>query len=107
MCSPIGDSVTMTTISALDYENRTQYNLTVYVTDGENCSSTPDNGYFIDEVTVCVTVLDENDKPPVFSSDNYTFVINETQVIGSTVGNVSASDLDSDAILTYSINTEL
>ena len=107
MCSSIGDSVTITTISALDYESRTLYDLTIIVTDGENCSSTPDNGYFIDEVTVRVTVLDENDRPPVFSSDNYTFVINETQVIGSTVGNVSASDLDSDAILTYSINTGL
>ena len=107
MCSSIGDSVIITTISALDYESRYQYDLTIFVTDGENCSSTPDSGYFIDDVTVHVTVFDVNDRPPVFSSDNYTFVINETQVIGSTVGNVSATDMDSDAILTYSINTDL
>lgn len=103
----MGDMVTITTISPLDYENRTQYDLTIFVTDGENCSSSPDIGYFNDEINVHVTVLDVNDRPPVFSSDNYTFVIDETQVLGSIVGNVSASDLDSDAILTYSINSDL
>ena len=107
ICSSMGDMVTITTISPLDYENRTQYDLTIFVTDGENCSSSPDMGYFSDEINVHVTVLDVNDRPPVFSSDNYTFVIDETQVVGYTVGNVSASDLDSGAILTYSINSDL
>lgn len=99
--------VTLITISELDYEVRTEYDLTVYVTDGENCSSIADEGYFNDEVRVHVTVLDVNDRPPVFSSDNYTFIINETDIIETIVGSVNASDMDSDAILTYSIDNDL
>ncbi|XP_015749275.1 PREDICTED: protocadherin Fat 4-like, partial [Acropora digitifera] len=43
---------------------------------------------------VIVTVLDDNDHPPVFSLSKYTFYVSEGVSIGSSVGIVSATDGD-------------
>lgn len=43
---------------------------------------------------VIVTVLDDNDHPPVFTRSNYEFQVAENVDIGHLVGTVTASDMD-------------
>ena len=43
---------------------------------------------------VIVTVLDDNDHPPVFTRSNYEFQVAENVDIGHLVGTVTASDKD-------------
>jgi len=52
-----------------------------------------------------ISVTDINDSPPVFLQASYVFHVLETVQIGSTIGQVIATDQDSDfnSILTYSI----
>ena len=45
--------------------------------------------------TVNIEILDVNDNTPTFDSNNFQFMINENQPIGTAIGNVSASDHDS------------
>ena len=55
---------------------------------------------------VIVTVLDDNDHPPVFSSSKYTFYVSEGVSIGSSVGIVSATDGDEgqNAVISFFTN---
>ena len=64
------------------------YNLTVSVSDR---GSPPENG---NKATVLVSVVDVNDKEPVFVINEYTFNINEGLNSGTVVGTVTASDND-------------
>ena len=43
---------------------------------------------------ILVTVLDENDNPPVFSQDTYTAILKENNDIGEYITTVAATDLD-------------
>ncbi|XP_070544624.1 protocadherin Fat 4-like isoform X2 [Ptychodera flava] len=67
--------------------NRTAFNLTVQVTDRDLKTN---NGSAI----ILITVTDINDNEPVFSEDSYSFSVNESATIDSSVGRVSASDID-------------
>ena len=52
-----------------------------------------------------VTITDENDNPPVFSSNQYEFSITERNRIGAPVGTVQATDMDegNNSRISYSI----
>ncbi|CAC5398928.1 unnamed protein product [Mytilus coruscus] len=56
----------------------------VYITDNE----------YTDTAFLNITVLDANDNSPSFLSDEYTFVVINSQSIGSTIGKVDANDND-------------
>ncbi|XP_063416621.1 protocadherin Fat 4-like [Mytilus trossulus] len=56
----------------------------IYITDNE----------YTDTAYLNITVLDVNDNSPTFLSDEYTFVVVNSQSIGSTIGKVYANDND-------------
>ncbi|CAG2252803.1 FAT4 [Mytilus edulis] len=56
----------------------------IYITDNE----------YTDTAYLNITVLDDNDNSPTFRSDEYTFVVVNSQSIGSTIGKVDANDND-------------
>ncbi|KRZ85831.1 Protein dachsous, partial [Trichinella sp. T8] len=83
---------------ALDRESRSQYNLTILVTDSGVSR-------LADSCNLIVTVSDENDNVPKFQSDVYSIDIVEDARPGTTVLKLTADDFDEgrNGILTYSI----
>ena len=51
-------------------------------------------------VNLTIWLLDINDEPPVFTTDNYTFFVNESSLSGQEVGVVTATDADLNGNLT-------
>jgi hypothetical protein len=77
--------------SLLDYESTKSYSLVVQVTDG------------IDQATMNVTinVRDLNDNHPI--AKGFTNAINENSAVGTSVGQVTATDSDVGSLFTYTI----
>ena len=72
----------------LDYERQSDYNLVLHAFDsGRPCYS--------DTVMIIITVLDDNDNPPVFQQEIYTLHILENSTVGTQLLTVLASDEDS------------
>ncbi|KAL8587634.1 hypothetical protein ACOMHN_045323 [Nucella lapillus] len=84
------DSVlgTFTLIGGLDYEARQLYTLQVLARDG---GSPPRSSV----ATVYMNVLDVNDNEPEFDPASYTQLIYENVPVGTTVLNITATDVDS------------
>lgn len=62
-----------------------------------------DNGYPQNQATMTVTVdVIGNRNAPIFTQNSYTFTIDETARLNSSVGNVTATDADKDKVF-YSI----
>ncbi|XP_069780628.1 protocadherin Fat 1a isoform X4 [Narcine bancroftii] len=74
-------------ISALDFETHPAYKLTIRATDSLTGSYS--------EVFVDIVVEDVNDNSPVFAERKYTATLSEASVVGTSVVQVSAADLDS------------
>uniref|UniRef100_A0A3P8YCB2 FAT atypical cadherin 3a n=1 Tax=Esox lucius TaxID=8010 RepID=A0A3P8YCB2_ESOLU len=81
----------------LDAEQRSFYNMTVEVTDGTNSAVTQ----------VYITVLDNNDNPPVFSQPTYDITISEDTPPETEVVQVLASDRDEHHSLTYILHSAI
>ncbi|KRX45986.1 Protein dachsous [Trichinella murrelli] len=83
---------------ALDRESRSQYNLTILVTDSGVSR-------LADSCNLIVTVSDENDNVPKFQNDVYSIDVVEDARPGTTVLKLTADDFDEgrNGILTYSI----
>ncbi|PAA63339.1 hypothetical protein BOX15_Mlig002557g1 [Macrostomum lignano] len=77
----------VTTAKSLDYEDATQYLLTVSVTDGPGLSST---------ATLTINLSDVNDNSPVFTYSTYSVTVDENAGTGSVLlsfaGKVSDAD---------------
>ncbi|XP_067900196.1 protocadherin-10-like isoform X3 [Heterodontus francisci] len=89
---------TLVTHGGIDREKVPEYNITVICTDtGSPPLSTAK--------TIRVLVSDINDNVPRFTQPSFTLHVPENNVIGASIGSVSAFDPDSDqhADLTYSI----
>ncbi|XP_039630274.1 protocadherin alpha-7-like isoform X5 [Polypterus senegalus] len=84
------------TISKLDRETVSQYNITLFAKDFGNPSLSS-------QKTVFVNLLDVNDNHPRFMQDPYVFYIVENNIPGASILAVSAvdSDADENAIVTY------
>ena len=78
----------VTMASELDYENTTDYQLTIVATN-------PDDPNMNDVISVRVKIKDVNDNPPQFASGIVQESIKENSQPGSAVGQVTASDQDS------------
>ncbi|KAL4241078.1 long-chain fatty acid transporter fat1 [Mactra antiquata] len=81
--------------SALDYENRSQYNCIIVATDSKHNINT----------SVTIYVIDVNDNPPVFQN-KYNVSFNETTSVKTDIIQVHAVDGDgttSNSEVTYSI----
>ena len=91
------DAVTgvLTTVSTLDYETQSVYQLTVAATDD----------LFTSHAIITIEVEDINDNPPVFTSSQYSASIPESLSLGSYITQVSAVDADTgtNAAIIYSI----
>ena len=77
----------LATVDTLDRETINQYVVRIHITDavtGEDIN-----------LYVTVNVMDQNDNPPVFSQDRYTFNISEgTYTVAESLGYVMATDVD-------------
>ncbi|KAH8871070.1 Protocadherin Fat 4 [Schistosoma japonicum] len=78
----------ITTMDVFDRELKEKYTLTAIAIDHGNPSLTG-------TAKVQIIINDLNDNEPIFSKSNYTFHIQENQPRSTTVGQVSATDLDS------------
>ncbi|XP_024116845.1 protocadherin Fat 4 isoform X2 [Oryzias melastigma] len=88
----------MTTLVALDREEKTAYQLQVRATDGGGLSSHT-------HAVVTVTVTDTQDNPPVFSQEGYSFVMFENVAPGTVIGTVSATTVDLNSNISYLITS--
>lgn len=90
----------LVTCSFLDYENITQYQLTVRVCDSADVP-------MCDDVPVTVNVIDRNDNPPLFSQPSYSMDIRETDtsMMNTSVIVLETTDADTlaNSITTYII----
>ncbi|XP_044931310.1 protocadherin beta-14 [Mustela putorius furo] len=89
---------TLVSEKALDRETRSEYNITITVTDlGTPRLKTQHN--------LTVTVSDVNDNAPAFSQTTYTLRVRENNSPALHIGSVSATDRDSgaNAQVTYSL----
>ncbi|XP_074068891.1 protocadherin beta-2-like [Macrotis lagotis] len=95
---PVKNFYTLLTEGALDRENRSEYNITITVTD----LGSPRLKI---EYNITVMISDMNDNPPVFSQAAYTLYLRENNSPALHIGNVSANDRDSgtNAKVTYSL----
>lgn len=83
----------------LDYESGTlMYSFTAQATDGGNPSMSS-------RARVIVSVMDENDNPPVFEGSQFSATVSENQPPHTSVIQLSASDADSgsNSDLSYSV----
>ncbi|XP_033127144.1 protocadherin Fat 4-like [Anneissia japonica] len=86
----------VTTTVALDRELRSSYILTVTATDEGNREA-------VAPAIVQISVIDERDSPPIFSQNDYQFVIFENVPVASSIGTVHASTPDLNTDITYTI----
>lgn len=89
---------TLVTERPLDRETRTEYNITITVTD----LGTP---RLKTEHNITVLVSDVNDNAPAFTQSSYTLFVRENNSPGLHIGSVSATDRDAgaNAQVTYSL----
>ncbi|CAI2730595.1 unnamed protein product [Schistosoma spindalis] len=80
----------ITTMDMFDREVKEKYTLTALAVDHGN---PPLSG----TATVQIIINDLNDNEPVFSTNNYTFHLQENQARSTIVGQVNATDIDSSA----------
>ncbi|KAH9523163.1 Protocadherin-11 Y-linked [Bulinus truncatus] len=73
----------------LDRETQSTYNLLIFARDGNTSNA------LTGTLSVTVVVVDVNDNNPIFTQTLFNFSIQETATIGSSVGAISATDLDS------------
>ncbi|KAK4302799.1 hypothetical protein Pmani_025146 [Petrolisthes manimaculis] len=83
------DSGIVTLMKKLDREKVGHYQLRV----GARDLGTPSNTAM---AQLEVTVVDVNDNPPIFTQDNYTVVVQENRLLGSSLMRLLATDADAD-----------
>lgn len=88
---------TIVLLKSLDYETQRLYELHIQASDGK----------FSAGANVSIRVVDYNDNSPEFGQASFSFSVPENVTIGHRVGNVSASDIDSNgnANIHYSISS--
>lgn len=87
--------ITVADVTKLDHETSPSFTLTVTVTDSADPSLSA-------TATVTVNLNDVNEAPK-FGSDAYSFTLAEDVQVGDVIGSVSASDVDANQTLTYSL----
>ncbi|KAL3319747.1 hypothetical protein Ciccas_001584, partial [Cichlidogyrus casuarinus] len=81
------------------------YTVTIRAQDGAPSSFAQRNGLpNVATLTLTVSIIDVNNHPPTFTTNNYAFTISESASIGSTVGKLQATDLDQNTEFLYSLS---
>ena len=89
------DTGQLITSAALNYEEKTSYEVTVTVSDGT----------LEDEITVTINVTNVNEAPTFNDGENTSRFVDENTTIGTPFGRVvEATDPDADDTLTYSLS---
>ena len=96
------DSVTgtVTLVAPLDYEEQSDYNVTVIAGDSGFPQKTTTAVWF-------VSVGNVNELAPVFSSSSYDLKVLESAHVGTVIGTVSAVDPDGCSALTYALANDV
>ena len=81
-------------IKPLDKEAEEQYTIRIEASDGSLTSSA---------FLLNVVVRDVNDNRPAFTTEEFVFTVEEHFDIGELVGSISATDIDDDNRITYSL----
>lgn len=81
----------------IDYETVSNFKLVINAYDG---GSPPLSG----SLEVNIDIIDSNDSPPIFNLSRFSAEVPENSKIGTSVRSVTATDLDSNDVLTYSIS---
>lgn len=84
--------------SNIDYESVQSYSLTLTATDSANNTGT---------TTIIITVINEIDSDPVFSSASFSASVAEDVSPGTSVVRITASDADLGDVVTYALSGEL
>ena len=86
----------------LDYETKSEYNLTVSVSEQSISEVFP-----TDQAEVYIKILDSNDQPPIFQPKTYHRNLPEDVTVGTEVRVVTCSDADegSNAVPKFSITS--
>ncbi|XP_038652269.1 protocadherin-10-like isoform X32 [Scyliorhinus canicula] len=102
LATPFNNYYTLVTQGDIDRENVPEYNITIICTDTGNSPLTTTK-------TIRVLVTDINDNAPRFTQPSFTVHVTENNVIGVSIGSVSAFDPDSNqnAELSYSLLNSL
>ncbi|KAL8622280.1 hypothetical protein ACOMHN_043803 [Nucella lapillus] len=89
----------LTVNAQLDYETVSSYTLIIRATDG---------GGRTGEMTVRITILDQNDNSPIFNTSKYEVRIAENVTVGTSITQVEATDVDSgpNGRIQYSIDSK-
>ena len=91
-----GTSGQLETYAALDYETKSSYSVTVFVSDGNGGS---------DSIAVTITVTDVNDAPVFSDGSGTTRTLAENTVANTNIGTpVAATDAETGDTLTYSLS---
>ena len=80
----INDTGHLVLVQSLNYEQQSEYELTVQVSDGIFNSTT----------TIIIIVVDVDDEPPVFLNTTYYANITENISLGTAILQISATDVD-------------
>ena len=84
--------------SDIDYESVQGYSLTLTATDSANNTGT---------TSITITVINEIDNDPVFSSASFSASVGEDASPGTSVVRITASDTDLGDVITYALSGEL
>ena len=95
----VNDSGVVYVDGGLDFETQRSYSFSV-IANSTN---------FYLEAQVNVTVIDENDNPPIFSESQFSITLPSSTLTGSSLGQFQATDEDSgsNSVLAYSISPSL
>ena len=84
--------------SDIDYESVQGYSLTLTATDSANNTGT---------TTIIITVINQIDNDPVFSSASFSASVTEDASPGTSVVRITASDADLGDVITYALSGKL
>ena len=93
---PNNQNVLLKTDLELDFEKKSTYSFTIVSNDGVN------NGTGVN-VTILVMDVNNNNNSPLFPQEKYEFSIDENAEVNTTIGNITATDLDKDDQIFYYI----
>ena len=96
--NPVTGVINVTDSGALDYEQRTDFELTIVASDDDTISP------LTSEATLTITLININDNDPIFDQDSYGANVPEN-VENAVVVTVSASDDDGDTLQYFFADT--
>lgn len=80
---------------SVNYEDKSSYAVTAVASDSK----------YSDTAQVNISIIDSNESPPVFTASSYSFQITENAQLSTSIGQVTATDNDGSAVISYTITS--